>query len=149
MKKKFGFLSKGKEKDAMVLERAETGVSSSGSVSDIHGTYGSPSSETDSQTILDPSLDEEDDVLYGVVLWAFEGGNEGELGVKEGTRVVILGDAEEWMFCEFEDARGYVPRAYIEPIEPTPKSAHGSGGGGGPLFMRNRATTGRRSRLRF
>ena len=131
MKKKFGFLSKGKEKDSLVFERADAGLPNTGSNPDIHvNTY--PSESSDSQ--LEQYHDDEsevDDTLYGVVLWAFEGGNEGELGVKEGSRVVILGDAEEWLFVEFEGDRGYVPRAYIEPIEEEARTARGQVGGSG------------------
>eukprot|EP00009_Paramoeba_aestuarina_P004235 CAMPEP_0201510924 /NCGR_PEP_ID=MMETSP0161_2-20130828/3454_1 /ASSEMBLY_ACC=CAM_ASM_000251 /TAXON_ID=180227 /ORGANISM="Neoparamoeba aestuarina, Strain SoJaBio B1-5/56/2" /LENGTH=114 /DNA_ID=CAMNT_0047906203 /DNA_START=78 /DNA_END=418 /DNA_ORIENTATION=- len=113
MKKKFGFLSKGKEKDNMVFERAEggAGVSSTDSQSDLSGG---------GSYAQDEYPGEEEEVVQGVVLWSFEGGNEGELGVTEGTRVLILGDAEEWLFCEFEGERGYVPRAYVEPVEDGP-----------------------------
>lgn len=109
----------------MVFERAEggAGVSSTDSQSDLSGG---------GSYAQDEYPGEEEEVVQGVVLWSFEGGNEGELGVTEGTRVLILGDAEEWLFCEFEGERGYVPRAYVEPVEDGPS---GGGMSAGPTAM--------------
>lgn len=115
MKKKFGFLSKRKEAD-FVLERSDA------SGQDQFGGSGDQSIDDAARTV-DPNDSAYQDMyaenqseaeVWGYALWDFEGVNEGELELKEGSRVLILRDVDEWLFVEHEGARGYVPRTYIE-----------------------------------
>eukprot|EP00211_Chloroparvula_japonica_P004806 CAMPEP_0119122056 /NCGR_PEP_ID=MMETSP1310-20130426/2432_1 /TAXON_ID=464262 /ORGANISM="Genus nov. species nov., Strain RCC2339" /LENGTH=848 /DNA_ID=CAMNT_0007111661 /DNA_START=106 /DNA_END=2652 /DNA_ORIENTATION=+ len=106
MKKKFGFLKSKKESD-FVLERSESSSASSLDAS---------ASANDRDDGAAPSALQQEDV-YGVVLWAFDGANEGEIEVPEGAEVRILEEVEEWLDVEYEGNQGYIPRAYVEIVE--------------------------------
>ena len=81
-----------------------------------------------SPSVSTPGRDQLPPLQWGVVLWAFDGANEGEIPVPEGARVIILSEVDEWLDVEYEGEQGYIPRAYVELVEevyeePLPGSA--------------------------